>query len=920
MRFQLSTLLIFFSFSSFAQKFEITGTALDSVSKKPLESATVYLESEQDSTLIAYSITGTEGKYSVSGNTAFAKAYLIIHYQGYKDYRKLLEISKSEQLKMPDVFLAPASQQLEDVIITAKKAPITVKQDTLEFNAQSFDTQPDATLEDVMKQLPGVEVSKDGKVTVNGREVSRILVNGKEFFGNDPKIALKNLPKEIIDKIQVTDSKTDEQKAAGEEGDPSVSEINITIDEDKNRGFFSRLTAGAGTEERYSLNGIANYFNNDFKVSILGSGNNINSAGFSFDEVFDAMGGSAFSISSFDGGGFGINGISFGGNGNGITTSQNGGINLSNDWGETVEASADYFYGNNDTRTATDTRRTTFLPDRSFSSVESNAGNTRGTSHRASSRVKIKPDTLTTINVRLNANIRDNRNERNSSSTSRNEASELINSIVTRNDGVSDNQDYGASLSYTRRLKEKGSYWAISTDLDRDTGSSNSLFFSQTDFADGRTEIQDQNIDEESDNTSFSINPRARQKLGEYWSISASYRVRGNVRNNQRSVFDRNGSASPIFNEQLSTDFTTENVSQRPRVGFRYKKDKWTVEMSGGILHQTLNNEDDLRGISFDQDFTDPYLEASVRRKIGKFGRFYVRYSNSINVPGTRQLQPFEDRTNPQNIITGNPNLDASQNHNFRFNLSNYNWEKGAGFYSGGSFSLRDRAVAAFSLIDEDLIRRTSYVNINGQYNASAYGTYRKKFKRDAREITVGLNMRAAYRLNRAFNNGVQFDTRGLTLTPRLELRYSLDEIIDVEAEYVLSNNQTTFENIDTEEQDFTNHTVSLDLTTFWPKNVVFGIRGEYQKFGNVTDEFDDDSIVLIGSLGYKFSKDRGSLKLKAYDLLNEIINTRRRVTDDFVADTSSLVLTQYFMLSLTYKFKQFGGKDPNSGNSIIRF
>ena len=189
-----------------------------------------------------------------------------------------------------------ATNELGEVTVVSERAPVTVKSDTLEFNAASFNTRQDANLEEVMKKLPGVEVDAQGNITVNGKPVSRILVNGKEFFGNDPKIATKNLPKEIIDKIQVVDTKTKSEEFTGKAGNPDDKTINVTIKEDKNRGYFARATAGGGTDDRYELSGIANYFKDDLRVSVLASSNNINSAGFSFDEVYDMMGGRARSI------------------------------------------------------------------------------------------------------------------------------------------------------------------------------------------------------------------------------------------------------------------------------------------------------------------------------------------------------------------------------------------------------------------------------------------------------------------------------------------------------------------------------------------------------------------------------------------------------------------------------------------------
>ena len=806
-------------------------------------------------------------------------------------------------------------------MVTARKAPITVKQDTLEFNAKSFNTKADATLEDVMKELPGVKVDKDGKITVNGKEVSKILVNGKEFFGDDPQIALKNLPKEIIDKIQVTESKTDAQKANGEDGDANVSEINITIDEDKNKGWFSRLTAGGGTDDRYSMSGIVNYFNDDFKLSVLGSSNNINSPGFSFDEIYDAMGSSAYSISRSSNGSFGVNGVNFGGSG-GITSSDSAGLNMSNDWGKEVSASVNYFYGGNDTQSASDSRRTTFLPDRTFNTESSNRGDRSGNSHRISGRVEVKPDTLTTISIRPNINLSDNYSDSTSSSISSDENGNNINSVNTSSISDSKNRSYSASMNLSRRTQEKGTNYGFYGSVNKNDNDSQSDFNSTTTTFDATgnpetPDVQDQLIDEESDSQSFSITPYLNKKLTETMGLVLNYNFEAGNETNQRSIFDRDGSGNLVFNTTLSNDYEVKNTQQRPSVGLRYKKNDLRLDVSAGVIYQTLDSEDQLLSTSFEKEFTDPYVRANLSYKFGKFGRVYLNYRNSVNVPSVRQLQPVENTTNPQNIVIGNPDLDASQQHNVYFNLSRYDWEKGSGFYSGGGFTYTDNSVAAITTTDLDLIRTTTYTNINGEYNGYLYSSFSKTWKKDAREIGFDLSLDASISIDKGFTNGVAFQSDNLSFSPSLTFEYSLRDYIDVDLEYQITANKTQYDIASISEQDFVNQRVAIDITTSWPQHVILGLRGEYNKFGNISGDFDDDSIVLIGSLGYKFAKDKATVKLKAYDILNQIIDTNRTITGDYVADTSSLVLKQYFMLSFTYKFSKFGGKDPNRDNGF---
>lgn len=378
----VATLLLSGAFT-IAQQFNITGTVIDSLTQEKLLSATVFLESVEDTTLVTFSITDVDGRFTLTGNTNYKLVNFYTSFQGYKEIAQVIDLSQKREFDMGIIKLSNDIESLGDVVVTARVAPIKLKKDTLEFNAKSFNTKADATLEDVIKELPGVEVDQDGKITVNGKDITRILVNGKEFFGDDPQVALKNLPKEIIDKIQVTESKTDEQKQSGDTGDDNASEINITIDEDKNKGWFSRLTIGGGTDDRYSMSGIANYFKEDLRVSVLGSSNNINSPGFSFDEIYDAIGSSAYSLSNSLGGG----------NNNGITSSRSAGFNITNEFSDKLDTDGNYFYGRTDKVSATDTRRQTFLPDRTFTTTSSNSSNSTGNNHRFGARITIKPDT-----------------------------------------------------------------------------------------------------------------------------------------------------------------------------------------------------------------------------------------------------------------------------------------------------------------------------------------------------------------------------------------------------------------------------------------------------------------------------------------------------------------------------------------------
>ena len=327
----------------------------------PLEAATVYLNSAKDSTLVDYTITNKNGQFTLKTKATNNPVYLKVSFMGFATYKQKFE-SLTKDTDFGIIKMEDKGTTLNEVVIESEIPPVRVKKDTLEFNAASFAVRPDANLQELLKQLPGLEIDAEGKITVNGKEVSQILVNGKPFFDKDGKIALQNLPAEIINKIQVTAKKTKEEELTGQEAKGNEASINITIDEEKNKGMFGRATTGFGTNGRYEHSALVNYFKGERKISLLASTNNINSTGFSMDEIFDNMSGGRNMSAWSDGKSFNVNGIQFGGS-TGIIRSDIFGANYADKWTKGFDGALNYFYTAADTRNNNQYKITTFIPE-----------------------------------------------------------------------------------------------------------------------------------------------------------------------------------------------------------------------------------------------------------------------------------------------------------------------------------------------------------------------------------------------------------------------------------------------------------------------------------------------------------------------------------------------------------------------------
>ncbi|MDQ7917550.1 outer membrane beta-barrel protein [Mesonia sp. MT50] len=914
--FLLGFLLIFASAE--AQEYKIQGKVIDS-ENVALESATIYVETVKDSSLVDYTITDVDGSFVIEGSTDATEVNLYISFTGFQTYKKKYQLSENSMINTGSITLNLADNTLGEVVVQATKAPVSIKTDTLEFNASSFKTKADANLEEVLKKLPGVTVDKDGAVSVNGKKVSRVLVNGKEFFGDDPKIATKNLPKEIINKIQVVDTKTKSEEFTGKEGDSENKTINITIDEDKNKGYFARLTAGGGTDERYELSGIGNYFKDDLRVSILASSNNINSSGFTFDEVFDAMGRSAYSIARSSNGSFSINGNSFGGGG-GVTKSDNGGISLVNEWDDETELSANYFFNRGDTKTRTQIERENILPDRTYFNNSISSSDRKNDNHRARFGFEFQPDTLTRISFRPNMTVNKGFSKSNSNTSSFGEDGNPINNAETEQFSNLSSTNFSNRLNVTRKFGSKGGFISLGFDNTNNTSEEENVYFSSREIYDDLgnledTDIQDQFINQNTRKDEYSVRANTRLPLSEKLSLDVSYSYTKSKGKSERLIYEKDDVTGEydVLVDTLSNDFNSETFNHRPNIGLVYKDDKLRASISGGLENVRLKNEDLFSETSFDNTYNNLYSNAYFRYKINKTKSIYFNYRNSRDTPSITQLQPVTNTTNPLNVVTGNPNLDPSLEHRMYMNFNNYDFKSRSGFYAYLGGNLTNDKVVAITTTNEDLVRTTTYTNVDGVYSMFVGASLDKTITLESKNtIKIDAGVNGNFSKDLGFSNGVKFDSNRYIVSPRVGVQYDIIDVLTVEPSYDISFNNAKYSLNNTRDQNYINHDIALEVTSYWPKNFVFGNDISYRHLGNIAPGFKNDFVLWNMSLGYKVMGDDGIFKVKVFDVLDQNISTSRNTGDDFVQDTQELVLEQYVMFSFTYKLSKFGGKDPN--------
>lgn len=896
--------------------FKVSGKLIADEDESPLESATIYLQTLKDSTLITYTISDKNGDF-VLENTAYEDSLnLTVSYIGFETYSQIIKLSKAP-LQLNTIALKTAN--LLDEVVVRSRAPISVKKDTLEFNVASFKTKKDANVEDLLKELPGVEVDEDGSIKVNGKAVSQILVNGKPFFGNDPTITTRNLTKELIENVQIVDTKSKAEAFSGEKGDNESKTINLTIKEENNKGVFGRVSAGAGTDNRYEYAGMVNIFDNEQRISILAGGNNINSSGFSFGEIHKMLGGGR-NMSMTSTGSFSIDGRYFGG-GQGITTSNAAGANYADELGKDNDFSGDYFHSGSRSKNATKTQRENILPtSRYFTNSASNSDNTTD-SHSANMAFDIKVDSTFLINVRPSFRLSSSSTTFDRQETSRDDANVLTNQSETASLVESMAKSFGNNLSLTKRFGNKGAFIKMNINADMNANNSDDFLTSETNIY--GNEPEDINRKQYTDGNSMSHNittsityrlPLVDKKL----FLDFEYGFTSDNRKNARNTFDFDDNTQSYinFNTALSTYFINNNQQHSPNVKLSYNDDKLSFRLGSGYSNRMIDNTDRLRPeLSLEQSFDFLELEARIDYRFSPKEAVDFNYNFENEAPEISQLQPFKDVSDPLNTITGNPNLSPSKEHRLNFGYNNYDFQKRTGFYMYGNLNFVEDKVVSKTTVDENFVRNTTFTNVSGNYWSYMGSSFTKDYKIDSLQ-TVKIRIGFSGNLNKQvnFNNELQYASISTRLNPSLGVTYTWNKLFEIMPNYRISFTNSQYDLDDFEDRNFASHNLGIKTATFFPKKLEWRNDISFMYNPNVAQGFQKSAWFWNAALAYSILKDNATVTLKVYDLLNQNTNAQRTTTDNYIQDSQSTVLEQYFMLGFSWKFNSLGSKGESRG------
>lgn len=924
-KFYFILLFIFLCSSLHSQNsISLKGKVIDETAKLPIESATVYLSNIKDSAVIDYTITDKFGKFDFKTKKIDKPLFLKVSFVGYDDYKielKNVELSKD----FGTITLKEGAKSLDEVVIKSQAPPIRIKKDTLEFNVSSFKVRPDANVETLLKQLPGVEIDSDGKITVNGKEVNQILVNGKPFFDKDGKVALQNLPSDIINKVQITDTKTKTEEKTGAASSSNNASINLTIDEDKNKGFFGKFMGGGGSDSRYESSALVNYFKNKRKLSVLASSNNINSVGFSMDEVFDNMGGGRNrSVWMNDNGTFGINGRQFG-SGSGITRSDLVGINYSDEWRKGLDASLSYFYSGANTKNDNETNQVNFQPSGNFATKSSSTSDEDRYTHNFTSVFEFKIDSTSSIIIEPNFTKANSKKDIKSEQSSFDAKDALLNSSTSDNFYENDLNSFNNTLSFTKSFKKKGKYLSAVFRNENSVNTNDDYIDSKTEFhqdvkpADVRKQFNEtKNIHD-----NYNAEIEYTQPITDSLKVKIGMDYKFDKKKDSRDAFkyDETNLSYSIVNDSLTNLFNSTENTFTPNTGIILNKKKVNINLNlGTTLINFDNNSDYMKTVTIlNKQYVLPHANLYGNYAFSKTKNVWFNYNYSYRLPTAQQLLPIIDLADPLNTYKGNPDLDLNKSHEIYMSYSDFDYatRSGYGVYTGGNFY--DSQIVSSVDFDDNKIRTTTYENVEGTYNSWLGVYWNKTIKKDANTFKYGVRLNNNYNFSKGFTDGELFTAKSYSFSPRINFAYDYGEILTLNPSYNYSYNKTSYTNYNVDQADYFTHRLNLQVTNYWPKNWTFGNDFGYTYNSNISPGFKKDFFLWNTSLSYSFFDKKFIAKAKVYDLLNQNQSAVRTITPTTIRDEENTVLKRYIMFSLTYKIEKFAGKEKKSGG-IMRF
>jgi len=910
----LKNLLAVFIFSVLflpvlAQKASIKGIVVDTVEKKNLSNSSILLISSKDSILIKDARAKANGEFELV-NLQKGNYTLVITYPKMADYIRDIQLSDTAKFNLGKIAMDSKATLLNEVVIKAQKQAISMKGDTITYQADSFAVKPHANVQELLRRLPGIEVDRNGAIKAGGKDVNTLLVDGEEFFGDDPLLAAKYLKANAVSEVQVYDKKTKDEELTGiKEGEAKEKVMNIKLKENAKNGYLSTLDANSDLNHFKNLGAMAGIYKGKLKAAAFGSNSNLNQdskasaamskiKGNDYDVIEVGDDGSSVMI-SYSGG----DDDDYFSPTNGLPDITNYGAHFSDKWNENkVSLKLNYKGNNRNILDRNTSKNQSLLPNgTNFFSESASNSDTKSSGQSLRGNVEVKIDSSATLKVSFAGSKVQNSSEDFSNNETRNDAGDLVNNSRQVNTSDGNSNQFSGNINYAKKFAKKGRTLSVDVQPETKRNSDTGENLSTTNYYEAGG-IRPDNRNYLNDNSgkqhSFATRISYTEPLSKRLSLQTAYSFKTIASGSHKMVLDKDLNNSRI--DSLSNNFDFNNFSNVGKVLLQYRAKKFSV--SGGMeaTETTFKLNDLDRKNQFNRNYINWAPHTSFDYRVGKNTNFSVSYYGNTDQPDLEQLQPVRQVNNPLYQVLGNPNLKPSFNNGVSFNINSFQQKSQLYMYAYVSYNFTRNAIVSTSTVDEFNKTVTSYTNLNGVNSLYGSASLHKGFSK----LHLNTNLNISYNLNTSIsilNNKLNKNvSNNVSIRPRIGYHSQL-----VQLEYgpsiTFSNSRSSIGAINNGKSYSHAHDIQGTINLPYSTEFSTSINLSYQP---ANSSFSTPVNVAIWNayLSKKMLKaDELEFKISVSDILAEKIGYSRNVGGSNISENTYSFIPRYVLIGVTY-------------------
>ena len=916
----LTFLSIFVTVSVFSQQSTLKGSITDTLNKQNLSNAVISVLRARDSVLVKFVRTDALGNFELK-NLQAGNFILMVTYPNYADYVDKITVEAGKDKAMGSLPLITKAKLLEEVIVRQRIGAIRVKGDTTEYKADSFHVSANADVQELLRKMPGIQVNSKGEITAQGDKVEKILVDGEEFFSDDPAVVTKNLRADAVDKIQAFDKKSDQAVFSGIDDGIKTKTLNIQLKEDKKKGYFGKVEAGTDFNKYRYGKVLGNAFKGKRKISAYLTTDNTKFESLNWDESKNYGGDANVTTEIGDDGSImmwsGGDDFSYG---RGFPNSTTAGLHFSNKWDKDKHNSNNTYQYNDLNVTSTTTSKTqTILPDTSFVNTTSQAQAGQKTRHKLTSIYEWQIDSSSSIKFTVKPSTVKSFTRTDYLGQSIAQDGKVINESNRSTNTNDQTNALNSNLFWRKKFAKKGRTISLNADLNFNNREENTLLLATNSYfnASGSLAKLD-NIDQMKVNkqTTSTINSLLTytEPLWKNTFLVVNYRLNLSRNDAERNTLAKNtGGKYETLVDTLSNHFIFNTTSQLGSANIRYNVKKVNFSLGTGFGSSTYHLTDIRKNTNREVVFNNFVPTVSFNYTPKQQRRITFNYNGNTRNPSLQQIQPILDNIDPLNITIGNPNLKQSFTHSFNFRASDYKVLKSRSISFNMYYTLTENAIANSSTVDNFGRRISQAINVNGNYSGNASIGYGFDI---VPSLNVGVNVGPGKNRNVSVINGLTNTTDNTNIRIGLNAGYWADKTINFWMNANATNNKSTSSiRPDVVTQYWSYSTYSNIQLKFKKQKTYVDMSLEaniYQKTAAFANQ--QDTYIFSPTIRKVISKDdKWETKLLVNDLFNQSRSINRNITSNFISETTNQTIQRYFLLSLIYNFSK-NGKPANNG------